>query len=154
MGRAEMYDTLEKCTSDVLSEMYATLPADVVAAVVSDMQQLRARIIESLKSKLAFWDQIPWMALGIFWVECGGVEATCKAICQTCFDQYDSAMAKGYPVHRVAHRLFAPTSKCRHQLALWISLDKPLSFFRMHMRCCWNTVFVHWSRELSRVCTL
>ena len=60
---------------------------------------------------------------------CGGDVETCKRILRECLLEFDTAIAAGHTVHRVAVRLFAKDGACRMELELWLVSDNPLSFF-------------------------
>jgi len=74
VGMAMMFTELAACSSSRLDAWLSELDRSARAALVDDLQRFRTHIIEVLKTKLSFWLHIPFKALGIFWVCCGGDE--------------------------------------------------------------------------------
>ena len=129
IGTAMMFAELARCSSDRLDAWLLRVPLEARAALLRRLQLMRSRIIEVLQAKLKFLSHIPFRAIGIFWCECGGELARCKEIAAECIAEYVNAVAAGFPVHRVAHHLFALGSSCRVELGLWIRSSEPLSAF-------------------------
>ena len=103
---AMLFEELAVCSSLRLDEWLAALDRVARALLVDDLQWFRARFLELLKAKLSFLLYIPFKALGICWVCCGGEEGVSKRILKECLEGYDIAMAADLPVHRVAHLLW------------------------------------------------
>ena len=93
---------------------------------------LRSRLIEELiVEKFAFWDHIPYRALGIFYGASpfNGSEQKSKDILAECRQEYDAAVAQGKPVHRVSDILFSKARIVRGQLDTWYESTLPLKSF-------------------------
>ena len=68
-----------------------------------------ARVLDGLRSKLACWEDLPYLALGISSNEHGGVElSTAKQVCARCFEIVNNVVAAGNMarLHRVVVHLF------------------------------------------------
>ena len=89
------------CSVERCSEIQRRLIA-MSSAVIS-------RVVDGLRSKLAFWEDLPYLALGIFSNEHGGAElSTAKQVCARCFEIVNNVIAAGNMarLHRVVIHLF------------------------------------------------
>ena len=120
-GRSEMYAALANCTSALLDQWVALIPAAVSGRLLRILQVCRSRLIEALRSKLEFLSHIPYTLIGVFWSECGGGLEECKELCRQAFAEYDVAVGDGHSLHRVARRLLDKASSCRSELELWVA---------------------------------
>jgi hypothetical protein len=137
-GLRQLCADLQQCTSTLLQERLSKLPPVERAQLVRLQAELSDSLVEELTDKYAFLQELPYKCLGIF---IGDVDpdrvALARQIASECLSKYDELVAVGKEnlLHRVAHRLLAPSTECRRQLELFACSDFPLKAFPIAWVC-------------------
>ena len=119
---------LRGATSSKLDRLLQQLPSDKRATAITVLEELRARLVEIVTQKCAFWYKIPWRVIGAFFCCIGGTVARSKEILTECLAEYADTVAGGrqHRLHRVARRLLDPSGIIGGELRDWLVSEKPL----------------------------
>ena len=129
IGLQSLLDSLATCTSPLLDQLLADLDEQTRAGVIRELHLVRARLIEIIRAKFAFYLVVPYKALGIYYCMVGGIVEKSKTTLRSCIAEVDAALAAELPLHRVALLLFGPGTLCRIELEQWLTSDLPLTAF-------------------------
>jgi hypothetical protein len=130
-GLQQLLADIALSSSELLQGFFARLDASSRGILLGAQSLLRMQLVEELTEKFSFWQHIPYKALGIFYVSCGGSMSVSKRILSECLLEFDTAISRGLGkrLHRVAQLLFSKKTVCRQQFEEFLVGSSTLEHF-------------------------
>ena len=79
-GMAELFNAIWNASTDQLEQHFAALSDDDRGRLVVIWNELRTKLLEVCKQKVAFWQHVPWRCLGVFYCCKGSSLERAKAL--------------------------------------------------------------------------
>jgi hypothetical protein len=138
-GRELFYTNITDANSDLLQSLLDGANENLRARIVLLMDSIRNGLIEHYREKMDFWDHVPYVLLGVFYLAVITRHTTAaKALLQKAFAEYDYAVDNGREarLHRVAVLLLSKAKLVRGHLAAFLARgvrleDHPVAFWAL-----------------------
>ncbi len=115
VGLDEILNSIQTCSSDLQQQLFGDVSCAARDGLLEELQGLRLSAHEALTEKFGSWRHVPWKALGGHYFCHGGLVEESQRVLAECCEEYDAAVdaGQGAMLHRIAHRIFRPSSSSR-----------------------------------------